>query len=34
MYRHLMVPVDGSDASSEIVGYAVEFARVLGARVT
>lgn len=34
MYRHLMVPVDGTDASSEIVGYAVEFARLFGARVT
>jgi hemerythrin-like domain-containing protein len=34
MYRHLLVPVDGSDLSSEAVGRAVEFACVLGARIT
>ncbi len=34
MYRHLLVPVDDTDASSEAVGHAVEFARLLGARIT
>jgi nucleotide-binding universal stress UspA family protein/hemerythrin-like domain-containing protein len=34
MYRHLLVPVDGTDLSIETVGRAVEFARSLGARVT
>ncbi|SMG59542.1 universal stress protein [Paraburkholderia susongensis] len=34
MYRHLLVPVDDSDASSEAVGHAVEFAWLLGARIT
>ena len=34
MYRHLLVPVDGSDLSIETVGRAVEFARSIGARVT
>lgn len=34
MYRHLFVPVDGSDLSIELVGHAVALARPLGARVT
>lgn len=34
MYRHLLVPLDGSDLSIQIVGQAVEFARTLGARIT
>ncbi|RZI39931.1 universal stress protein UspA [Herbaspirillum sp. HC18] len=34
MYRHLLVPIDHSDLSTVTVGQAVEFARVLGARIT
>jgi nucleotide-binding universal stress UspA family protein/hemerythrin-like domain-containing protein len=34
MYRHLLVPVDATDLSIETIGQAVEFARVLGARIT
>jgi nucleotide-binding universal stress UspA family protein/hemerythrin-like domain-containing protein len=34
MYRHLFVPLDGSDLAIETVGRAVEFARDLGARIT
>src|SRR5262245_4862169 len=34
MYRHLLVPLDGTDLSTETVGHAVEFACTLGARVT
>jgi nucleotide-binding universal stress UspA family protein/hemerythrin-like domain-containing protein len=34
MYRHLLVPLDGTDLSIQVVGQAVEFARMLGARVT
>jgi nucleotide-binding universal stress UspA family protein len=34
MYRHLLVPVDGTDLSTETVGRAVEFACTLGARIT
>jgi nucleotide-binding universal stress UspA family protein/hemerythrin-like domain-containing protein len=34
MYRHLLVPVDGTDLSTETVGRAVEFARAVGARIT
>ena len=34
MYRHLLVPVDGTDLSTETVGRAVEFAFTLGARIT
>ena len=34
MYRHLLVPVDGTDPSTETVGRAVEFAYALGARIT
>ena len=34
MYRHLLVPIDGTDLSVELVGNAVALARSLGARVT
>ena len=34
MYRHLLVPIDGSDLSIEVVGNAVAVARSLDARVT
>ena len=34
MYRHLLVPVDGTDLSIETVGRAAEFARGIGARIT
>jgi nucleotide-binding universal stress UspA family protein/hemerythrin-like domain-containing protein len=34
MYRHLLVPIDGTELSTQIVGQSVEFARVLGARIT
>ena len=34
MYRHLFVPIDGTDLSVEVVGNAVALARPLGARIT
>jgi len=34
MYSHLLVPVDDSDLSVEVVGNAVALARPLGARIT
>jgi nucleotide-binding universal stress UspA family protein/hemerythrin-like domain-containing protein len=34
MYQHLLVPIDGTDLSTEVVGDAVGLARRLGARVT
>lgn len=34
MYRHLLVPIDGTDLSTETISRAVEFARTLGARIT
>lgn len=34
MYRHLLVPVDDTDLSVEVVGNAVALARSLGARIT
>jgi nucleotide-binding universal stress UspA family protein len=34
MYRHLLVPTDGSDISTENVARAVQFAREAGARIT
>lgn len=34
MYRHLLVPVDGTELSTYTAGQAVEFARTLGARIT
>lgn len=34
MYRHLLVPTDGTDLSNETIGQAVKFARSIGARIT
>lgn len=34
MYRHFLVPVNGTDGAIAVVGYALEFARSVGARVT
>jgi nucleotide-binding universal stress UspA family protein/hemerythrin-like domain-containing protein len=34
VYRHLLVPIDGTDLSVEVVGNAVALARPLGARIT
>lgn len=34
MYRHLLVPIDDSDLSIEVIGNAVGLARALGARIT
>lgn len=34
MYRHLLVPIDGSDLSVDVVGNAVGLARSVGARIT
>ena len=34
MYRHLLVPVDGTDLSTLVVGQAAELARKLGAKIT
>jgi nucleotide-binding universal stress UspA family protein/hemerythrin-like domain-containing protein len=34
MYRHLLVPIDSSDLSIEVVGNAVGLARAVGARIT
>jgi len=34
MYRHLLVPIDGSELSGETIGRAVEFARDADARIT
>ncbi|AQH04903.1 hypothetical protein A9R05_34330 (plasmid) [Burkholderia sp. KK1] len=34
MYRHLLVPVERSDACVEAIGHAAELARSLGARIT
>lgn len=34
MYRHLLVPIDGTDLSTETIGGAVELARTLFARIT
>ena len=34
MYRHLLVPLDGTDLSVEVIGNAVAFARTLAARIT
>ncbi|MDR2188616.1 MAG: universal stress protein [Azonexus sp.] len=34
MYKHLLVPLDGSPLSAEIISQAVAFAAVLGARIT
>ena len=34
MYRHLLVPIDGSELSTETIGRAVELASCIGARIT
>ncbi len=34
MYRHLLVPIDGTELSIQVVGNAVGLARAVGARVT
>ncbi|WP_088285110.1 universal stress protein [Ideonella sp. A 288] len=34
MYRHLLVPLDGTDLSVAVIGNAVALARTLGARIT
>ena len=34
MYRHLLVPIDGTELSTETVGQAADFARALKARIT
>ncbi|HMO45684.1 MAG TPA: universal stress protein [Rubrivivax sp.] len=34
MYRHLLVPIDDSDLSIDVIGNAVGLARSLGARIT
>jgi len=34
VYRHMLVPIDGTDLSVEVVGNAVALARPLGARIT
>jgi nucleotide-binding universal stress UspA family protein/hemerythrin-like domain-containing protein len=34
MYRHLLVPIDGTDLSTETSSNAIAFARTLGARLT
>ncbi len=34
MYRHLLVPLDGSELATPLVTQAVEFARTLGATIT
>lgn len=34
MYRHLLVPLDGSELATRLVSQAVDFAAALGARIT
>ena len=34
MYRHLLVPLDGSELATSLVTHAVDFARALNARIT
>ena len=34
MYKHLLVPTDGTVLATETIGQALEFARALGAKVT
>lgn len=34
MYRHLLVPLDGSELTGALLAQAVQFARTLGARIT
>ena len=33
-YKHILVPVDGSDASQRVIGHAVYLARLSGAKLT
>jgi len=34
MYKHILVPTDGSEISARAMGEAVAFARLIGARIT
>jgi nucleotide-binding universal stress UspA family protein len=34
MYRHILIPTDGSDLSQNAVGYGVALAKAVGAKVT
>ncbi|AXS79255.1 universal stress protein [Dechloromonas sp. HYN0024] len=34
MYRHMLVPLDGSELATSLISEAVEFARTLGAQIT
>jgi nucleotide-binding universal stress UspA family protein/hemerythrin-like domain-containing protein len=34
MYRHLLVPTDGTELSTETISRAVDFAKAIGARIT
>lgn len=34
MYQHILVPIDGTELSAEVVSRSIEFARSVGARIT
>ncbi len=34
MYKHILIPTDGSELSEKAIGAGVDFARFIGARVT
>ena len=34
MYHHMLVPIDGTELSAEVVSRAIEFAHAIGARIT
>ena len=34
MYKHVLIPSDGSDLAEKAVGAGIEFARTVGARIT
>jgi len=34
MYKHILIPTDGSELSEKAIGAGIEFARSIGARVT
>ena len=34
MYKHVLIPSDGSEVAEKAVGAGIEFARTVGARVT
>ena len=34
MYKHILLPTDGSETSDRAIKHCIEFAKVLGARVT